>query len=71
MLGSKRSILAILVILSSFISVSTSASMQIIHSLDFPSPSQEIISQTKSVAEIKNCKNNEECKTFAVKNTSK
>ena len=70
MLGSKRSILAILVILSSFISVSTSASMQIIHSLDFPSPSQEIISQTKSVAEIKNCKNNKECKTLAIKTTS-
>lgn len=71
MLGSNRSILAILVVLSSFISVSTSASMQIIHSLDFPSPSQEIISQTQRVAEIKNCKNNAECKTLVVKTTSK
>jgi len=71
MLGSKHSILAILVILSSFISVSTSASMQIIHSLDFPSQSQKITNQTKSVAEIKNCKNNEECKTLVVKTTSK
>ena len=71
MLGSKRSILAILVILSSFISVSTSASMQIIHSLDFPSQPQKITSKTKNVAEIKNCKNNEQCKTLAVQNTSK
>ena len=65
MLGSKRSILAILVILSSFISVSTSASMQIIHSLDFPSQPQKITSQTKK------CKKNEQCKTLAVQNTSK
>ena len=65
MFGSKHSILAILVVLSSFISVSTSASMQIIHSLDFPSQPQKITSQTK------NCKNNEQCKTLAVQNTSK
>lgn len=71
MFGSKHSILAILVVLSSFISVSTSASMQIIHSLDFPSQSQKMTSQTKNVAEIKNCKNNEQCKILAVKNISK
>ena len=71
MFGSKHNILAILVVLSSFISVSTSASMQIIHSLDFPSQSQKITNQTKSVAKIKNCKNNEECKTLVVKTTSK
>lgn len=71
MFGSKCCILAILVVLSSFTSVSTLASMQIIPTLDFPSKPQKITSQTKNVAEIKNCKNNEECKKLEVNNTSK
>ena len=32
---------------------------------------KKITSKTKNVAEIKNCKNNEQCKTLAVQNTSK
>ncbi|MFH7767006.1 hypothetical protein [Acinetobacter sp. BSP-28] len=71
MFGSKRSILAIIVALSSFTSVSTLASMQIIPTLDFPSTPKKIVSQTKTVSVIKNCKNNEECEKTEVKNTSK
>ncbi|MEZ2903531.1 hypothetical protein [Acinetobacter terrestris] len=71
MFGSKRSIFVILVVISSFTSVSALASMQIIHSVDFSSQPQKITNQTKSVVEIKNCKNNEEGRTVEVKNTSK
>ena len=71
MFGSKRSIFVILVVISSFTSVSALASMQIIHSVDFSSQPQKITNQTKNVAEIKNFKNNEQCKTLAVQNTSK
>lgn len=71
MFSSKFSIFTMLIVISSFKSVSALASMQVIHSIDFPSQPEKIISQTKSVVEIKHDKNNEEGRTVNVENNSK
>lgn len=70
MLIYKRSILAVVLTLSSLTAITSHAATVVIHSFEFPAP-KAMNTQAKPTLEVKECKNDKDCLTLQTQNTNK